>query len=255
MSRTATYFISDLHLGAAYLENPLDYERRVVRWLHSVKDTACEIYLLGDVLDYWYEYRNVVPRGFTRFLGTLALLADSGVKITWLIGNHDIWIFDYLPSEIGCEVIDGSCVREISGKRFYMEHGDAVGKLKPMFKMMRSAFRNRVCQKLFAAIHPRWTVPFANNWSSHSRKAGGYQPRFDGEDKEPFIEFARSYNQAAEDKVDFFIFGHRHIMLDYKMENDARVIVLGDWVNHFSYAVFDEGKLSLKQFEEAIRIY
>lgn len=248
MSRTATYFISDLHLGATYLKNPIDYERRVVRWLHSIKDTARELYLLGDILDYWYEYRNVVPRGFTRFLGALGELADSGVKVTWFIGNHDIWIFDYLPNEIGCEVVDGSCVKEIDGNRFFLSHGDAVGSLKPGFKLIRSVFRNSFCQKIFASIHPRWTIPFAHNWSSHSRKAGEDQPRFEGEDREPFIKFARDYNAKHSEKIDYFVFGHRHIMLDYKLETDARVLILGDWINHFSYAVYDGIEFRLEVF-------
>ena len=249
MTRTATYFISDLHLGATYFNNAIDNERRVVKWLRSIKDNARELYLLGDVLDFWYEYRNVVPRGFIRFLGTLAELADEGVKITWLIGNHDIWIFDYLPNEIGCEVIDGNCVREIDGKRFFMSHGDAIGSLKPGFKLIRKIFRNRFCQKIFASIHPRWTISFAHNWSSHSRKAGGYQPRFEGEDKEPFIEFARKYSEENSE-INYYLFGHRHIMLDYELDSNARVVVLGDWINHCSYAVFENGKLELKQWKE-----
>ena len=113
--RQYTYFISDLHLGATYLKNPLDYERRVVSWLKSIKDDAKSLYLMGDILDYWYEYRTVVPRGFTRFFGTIAELADSGVEITWFIGNHDIWIFDYLPQELGIRIVDGSEIVEIEG--------------------------------------------------------------------------------------------------------------------------------------------
>lgn len=251
MSRTATYFISDLHLGASYLDNPKDYERRVVRWIRSIQDTARELYLLGDVLDYWYEYRNVVPRGFTRFLGALGELSDSGVKVTWLIGNHDIWIFDYLPNEIGCEVIDGSCLREIDGKRFFMAHGDAIGKLSTSFRLMRSLFRNRFCQRLFASIHPRWTVPFAHGWSSHSRKSGGYQPSAGDRVNDSFVDFARVYNET-ESPADYFVFGHRHIMLDYELEDNSRVIVLGDWIRHFSYAVFDKGEMRLMQYEDCV---
>ena len=115
--RRYTYFISDLHLGARYLSNPRDYEQRVVDWLHTIKDDAKELYMLGDVLDYWYEYKTVVPRGYVRFFGALAALADSGVKIYWFIGNHDIWLFDYLRDEIGVTVIDGYLVKEIEGKQ------------------------------------------------------------------------------------------------------------------------------------------
>ena len=159
--RRLTYFLSDFHLGARYFDSPLDNERRVVAFLDSIKDSAKEIYLLGDILDYWYEYRYVVPRGFTRFFGKIAELSDLGVKIYWFIGNHDIWIFDYLPSELGITVVDGPMVKDISGKRFFLDHGDAVGKRKLSFRILRSVFRNKVCQKLYAAIHPRWTIPFA----------------------------------------------------------------------------------------------
>ena len=136
--RRLTYFLSDFHLGARYFDSPLDNERRVVAFLDSIKDSAKEIYLLGDILDYWYEYRYVVPRGFTRFFGKIAELSDLGVKIYWFIGNHDIWIFDYLPSELGITVVDGPMVKDISGKRFFLDHGDAVGKRK-LSKCVRSS--------------------------------------------------------------------------------------------------------------------
>ena len=167
------YFLSDLHLGAPYFPDSRKAELRVVDFLDSIKDDAHTIYLLGDILDYWYEYRYVVPRGFVRFFGKLAELADSGVRIVWFIGNHDIWIFDYLPSELGIEVVDGALVEEIDGHFFYMTHGDGIGRLKPSFKVLRQLFRSRWCQKAFAAIHPRWTVPFAYGWSRHSRKIEG----------------------------------------------------------------------------------
>ncbi|MDE6682505.1 MAG: UDP-2,3-diacylglucosamine diphosphatase, partial [Muribaculaceae bacterium] len=163
------YFLSDLHLGAPYFSDSKKAEKRVVDFLDSIKGDADAIFLLGDVLDYWYEYRYVVPRGFVRFFGKLAELADSGIRIVWFIGNHDIWIFDYLPAELGIEVVDGSLVEEIDGRYFFMTHGDGVGKLKPSFRVIRSLFRNKICQKLFSGIHPRWTIPFAYRWSDHSR--------------------------------------------------------------------------------------
>ncbi|MBR5550846.1 MAG: UDP-2,3-diacylglucosamine diphosphatase [Muribaculaceae bacterium] len=249
--RDKVYFISDLHLGASYIEKPIDYERKVVRWLNSIKDSAKAIYLLGDILDYWYEYRNVVPRGYTRFLGTLATLADEGIEIHWYIGNHDIWIFDYLPNEIGMTVVDGHSVTEIDGKRFFLSHGDGIGSLKPGFRFIRSLFRNRFCQWLFSSVHPRWTVPFAHRWSSHSRKSAKDAPQFIGEEYEPFIPFARNWNNEHQDEqVDYFIFGHRHILLDYKIDNNSQVIVLGDWIHHLSYAVYDGNTLSLETFKE-----
>ena len=165
--RNKSYFISDIHLGAKFIKNPREHELTIVKWLDSISNDAKNLFLLGDILDYWYEYKEVVPRGFVRFFGALARLADSGVNIVWFKGNHDIWIFDYLPTEIGLKVIDGSMETVIDGKRFFMEHGDGVGESRPSYRRMRAIFRNRTCQKIFSAIHPRWTVPFAHNWSSH----------------------------------------------------------------------------------------
>ena len=152
MALKKVYFLSDLHLGASYFADPRAKERAVVQWLDSIKNTAAEIYLLGDILDYWYEYRTVVPRGYVRFLGKLAELSDAGVKLHWFIGNHDIWIFDYLPSEIGVEVIDGSVEREIMGKRFFLAHGDGVGRHEWSFALIRGIFRNSVNGYLLPCI-------------------------------------------------------------------------------------------------------
>ncbi len=243
------YFISDLHLGATYLDRPLDYEKRVVRFLRSIKDDVSELYLLGDILDYWYEYRTVVPRGFVRFFGALADLADSGVKVTWFIGNHDIWIFDYIPSELGVEVIDGSVVRDIAGKRFFLSHGDGVGKLPGGFRFMRSIFRNRFCQMLFSAVHPRWTIPFAHRWSLHSRDFSPEIPKFAGAENEPLVAFAREY-QLTHDPVDYFVFGHRHVLVDYHLPEGGQLVILGDWIHHFSYGVFDGKAFSLGCFDD-----
>ena len=134
------YFASDFHLGARYIENPIEYERRIVRWLDSIKQDAGTLYLLGDILDYWYEYRYVVPKGFTRFFGKLAELSDNGIDIHWFIGNHDIWIFDYLPHELGITIHDGTLITEIGGKRFFLSHGDNVGKRPMTFRFLRKYF-------------------------------------------------------------------------------------------------------------------
>ena len=251
MAEKMTYFISDLHLGATYLKSPVDYERRVVRFLNSIADSADKLYLLGDILDYWYEYRTVVPRGFTRFFGALASLAARGVEITWFIGNHDIWIFDYLSSEIGLRVVDGYEITEIHGKKFFMSHGDGLGKLPPMFRFIRATFRNPICQKLYSAIHPRWTIPFAHRWSSHSRHFVDSVPRFEGEANEPLIAFSRDYLKNVDPTVDYFVYGHRHILLDFPLGIGAsRMIVLGDWIHHFSYGVFDGADFSLHIYED-----
>lgn len=248
-TRDKIYFISDMHLGATYLGDPLEYERRVVRWLDSIADDAAELYMLGDVLDYWYEYRYVVPRGFTRFFGAVACLADSGVKVTWFIGNHDIWISDYIPRELGVRVVDGYEVVELGSKRFFLSHGDGLGRLPRGFRFIRSMFRNRVCQRLFSAIHPRWTVPLAHRWSSSSRDYSDEVPVFSGRDDEPFITFAREY-LASHPGIDYFILGHHHIVLDYPLSETSRLIILGDWIHHFSYVVYDGHDVELRYFHD-----
>lgn len=245
------YFISDLHLGATYYPDPMIWEKRVVRFLESIAGDADELYLLGDILDYWYEYKTVVPRGYIRFFGALARLADQGVKIHWFIGNHDIWLFDYLKKEIGLEIVDGYLVRDIRGKRFFLSHGDGLGKLKPTFRFLRGMFRNKICQKLYSALHPRWTVTFAHSWSKSSR---GYSPdtipQYEGEEKEPLVVFAKNYLHEEDQSINYFVFGHRHIMLDLPIGPHTRVEILGDWIYHFSYGVFDGETFRLLQFSE-----
>lgn len=246
--RTKTYFISDLHLGASYISDPRAHERRVVDFLRHIAPDCKRLFLLGDILDYWWEYRTVVPRGFTRFFGALADLSDAGVEIVWFKGNHDIWIFDYLPGELGLKIHDGAMVTELDGHRFFMEHGDGVGRLPWSFRRLRSLFRNPLAQRLYAAVHPRWTIGFAHAWSSHSRKKGGYTPAERAGDN--LIEFARTYNSdAAHEKIDFFIFGHCHIMLDAALPEGGRIVILGDWIRHFSYAVWDGNTIGLHNFD------
>lgn len=244
----STYFLSDLHLGASYMKESREYEKRVVAFLDSIKEEAEAIYLLGDILDYWYEYRYVVPRGYVRFFGKLAELADSGIKIVWLKGNHDIWIFDYLPSELGIEVKDGSVIEEIYGKKVFLNHGDGVGKLNPKFKFIRSMFRNSICQRLFSGIHPRWTVPFAYSWSSHSRKGGEkvYIP------EENLIknlkEFSTEYH-AAHPEIRYFIYGHVHVVSRQTIAPDCEMIVLGEWIKTFSYARMTPEALTINYYK------
>lgn len=247
-----TYFISDLHLGAAYFMNPRDHERLVVRWLRSIAPTAGQLYLVGDIIDYWFEYRHVVPRGFTRFLGTLAEMADAGVEITWLIGNHDIWIFDYLPKEIGMRVIDGSTIEEIAGTRFFISHGDGLGRQPLGFRIIRHVFRNRLAQRLFASIHPRWTVGFAYWWSAYNRKRHHLEPVRPAESGTVLVDWASDYNRThPEADIDWFVFGHFHqILNEPTADGRSRVMILGDWITHMSYAVFDGKSLSIKRFNQ-----
>lgn len=243
----SVYFLSDLHLGAPYFPDSKEAEKRVVAFLDSIKEDAEAIYLLGDVLDYWYEYRYVVPRGFVRFFGKLAELSDRGIRIVWMIGNHDIWIFDYLPTELGIEVIDGTLTKTIYGRKVFMTHGDGVGKLPKTFKMLRSLFRSKVCQKLYSAIHPRWTVPFAYNWSRHSRKGGEARGLPDERVLGGLREFAREYHREHPD-IDLFIFGHVHVFCREEVGDGCEMIVLGEWIRTFSYVKMDKNGLEMAKW-------
>ena len=217
------------------MEHTRDNEKRVVAFLDSIKEDADAIYLLGDILDYWYEYRYVVPRGYVRFFGKLAELSDSGIKIVWLKGNHDIWIFDYIPNELGIEVKDGVLIKEIHGKKIFMNHGDGVGKLEPSFKFIRGMFRNKFCQWAFSGIHPRWTVPFAYKWSSYSRKEGEARGIPEESLLKNLREFVSEYHKQHPD-IDYFIFGHVHVLSREKIADGCEMIVLGEWIHTFSYA-------------------
>lgn len=246
--RNKTYFISDLHLGASYLDNRTA-ERRVVRWLDSIKHDAARLFLMGDIFDYWFEYRHVVPRGYVRFLGKLASLADSGVEIHWFTGNHDIWIFDYLPSEIGIIVHRESTLMEIDGHKFFLAHGDDVGKRSRKFRFLQGLFHNKLAQRCYACIHPDFTIALAHRWSSSSRSSHSEESeRYKGENEEPLVRFAKEYLLTHD--VDYFIMGHRHILLDLMLSRRSRLIILGDWIKIFSYAVFDGEHLMVDIFED-----
>jgi len=245
------YFISDLHLGSLYPNDNQDIEKKVVRWLDIVKNDAEAIYFLGDIFDYWYEYKYVAPRGYVRFLGKLAELSDSGVAIHFLIGNHDIWMFGYLSSEVGAIIHLNPFVAEYYGKKFFLAHGDEVGWQPFTYRLIQSVFRNRFCQWLYSAIHPRWTFAFAQRWSAGSRKksvAAGMQEQIETKALKNLEVFSGNYLKTHPD-IDFFIYGHLHIVVNEELtDTTARLLVTGDWLNHFSYAEWDGVKIEMKTF-------
>ena len=249
-------FLSDLHLGAKYINNPREHEAAVCQFLANEGADADHIYLLGDILDYWYEYRYVVPRGHVRFFGTLARLADSGISITWLTGNHDIWIFDYLSQELGIEVLDTPYFTQtINGKKFILTHGDRIGRGSFGFNLISKLFRSKLCQTLFAAIHPRWTVPFAHRWSSNSRFSREIADGSTSDQERFIIDEAQALIANIPD-ADYLVMGHHHIMMNEKIgPANTQLIVLGDWINHFSYAIFDGQCVKLCQFETAREMF
>ena len=250
MAKDKIYFASDMHFGSDILEDPLNTERRFVRWLDTIKNEAKALYLLGDVFDFWFEYKKVVPKGFTRFLGKIAEMYDNGTEIHFFIGNHDIWAFDYLPKEIGAIIHKEPLTTEIYGKKFFLAHGDGLGDESRSFHFLRSIFHNRFCQFLFARFPSAWGIGFGYWWSKHNRGKNISKPiPYLGEEKEHLVIFAKQYIKTHPD-IDYLIFGHRHIMLDFMLNKATRMMIIGDWMQFFSYAVFDGKELSLEQFEE-----
>lgn len=241
------YFISDIHLGAPALKNNREREKLFVSWLDEIKKDAAALFLMGDIFDYWFEYKTVVPRGFTRTLGKLAEIADSGIPVHFFTGNHDVWVFDYLPSELGVQVHREAMRATFSGKKFFLAHGDGLDPFDKGYHLLKKLFTNRFLQWLFAWVHPNWGVSLAHAWSKKSRLTKGVFVPFQGEEKEGLYLFAKS--TLEDEEVDYFIFGHRHLLLDLPLGKNTRYINLGDWISHFSYGVFDGDKFELKTYK------
>ena len=245
------YFLSDAHLGSLAIEHRRTQERRIVRFLDSIKYKAAAIYLLGDMFDFWNEYRYVVPKGFTRFLGKISELTDMGVEVHFFTGNHDIWTYGYLEEECGMTVHYKPITTEIYGKVFYLAHGDGLGDPDGKFKLLRRIFLNRTCQRLLNAVHPRWGMWLGLTWAKHSRlkHADGKDPAFMGEDKEHLVLWTKEYMKQHSD-IDYFIYGHRHIELDLVLSRKSRMMIIGDWIWQFTYVVFDGEHIFLEEYVE-----
>ncbi|NDV46540.1 UDP-2,3-diacylglucosamine diphosphatase [Paludibacter sp. 221] len=247
-SEGRVYFISDAHLGSRIVENPRAHEKKIVDWLDMVKADAKAIYMVGDMFDFWYEYKTVVPKGYVRFLGKLAELVDSGIEIRFFTGNHDIWTFGYLENEVGLIVHRKPQVFEIGNKKLFVAHGDGLAVDDKGFKFIRNIFHNRTCQKLFRFVPPQIGQGFGYTWSRKNReKLTPEKKEYKGEAKEPLIIYAKKYFAECPD-IDFVVFGHRHIQLDLQLANQKRVIILGDFVSLFTYGVFDGNNFWLENF-------
>lgn len=245
------YFLSDIHLGAPYIKDHKEHEQRVVRFLDDIKKDAEEIFFLGDIFDFWLACRYTIPQGFTRFLGKVAELSDAGIKIHFFGGNHDMWMFDYFQKELGIEVHLQSKIIERYGKRYFLAHGEDLGIDDKAFKMLLSVFRASWFHWVIRTlVHPDWMMFIARKWSGKSRHKNDEKQvsNYLGENKEYLVKFAKSYR--GED-INYFIFGHRHIVLDLMIKKDSRVIILGDWIRHFTYAVVDQSQLQLNTYFES----
>jgi len=238
------YFISDLHLGAPNAEESLIREKKFVKWLDEIAIDAEELFVVGDLFDFWFEYKHAAPRGHVRALGKLAELADSGIKITLFTGNHDMWIFDYLPKEIGCQLYREPITREFNGVKFYIGHGDGLGPGDHGYKFIKKVFANKFCIWLFARLHPNFGIGLANYFSKKSRaKTGGDDSIFLGENEEWLVQYSKEV--LEKEHFDYFVFGHRHLPLDINLNDKSQYINLGDWLSYYSYAYFDGKVLHL----------
>lgn len=237
------YFASDFHLGLKAGSDPAVREKKIVGWLNSILTDAREIYLLGDIFDFWWEYKLVVPRGFTRFLGTLSDITDSGVPVHFFSGNHDMWAGSYLADECGVIIHKEPLTVTLNEKKFHLAHGEGLGTKDPFYKILLAIFRNRPLQVLYSALHPSIGVGFGHRWSLHSRLGKGITLGFLGEDKEDLVRYTKSV--LTENHCDYFIFGHRHLAMSYPLIEGAEIIFLGDWVRHGSFAEWDGNNLTL----------
>ncbi len=242
------YFASDFHLGAPTGSESLIREKRIIAWLELIKKDASELYLMGDLFDFWFEYKHVIPKGFTRFLGKLAELSDMGIKISIFSGNHDLWMKDYLGVEINAQVIHVPQIKTFGNKTFYLAHGDGLGPGDKGYKFLKSVFTNTFAQWLFRVLHPDWGIGLANYFSKKSRMhTGKSDEEFFGEDREWLIIHSREVLQTRH--IDYFVYGHRHLPYQLSLGGNSEYVNLGDWISHYTYARFDGENLRLLKYE------
>jgi UDP-2,3-diacylglucosamine hydrolase len=244
LERRKTYFASDFHLGLSAGTDPLEREKRVTAWLKEISDDASAVYLLGDIFDFWWEYTKVVPKGFTRFLGTISNMTDSGIKVFIFTGNHDMWMKDYLVKECGVHIITRPLLTAIDGKRFYLAHGEGLGSKNIGFKLLLAFFHWRFAQRVYSTIDPRYGIGFGHAWSKSSRLAKGISVPFMGEEKEDLIRYTKQIIGEGCD-ADFFIYGHRHLPLSINVQG-KKMVILGDWFKRNCYAIWDGTSLEFK---------
>jgi len=235
------YFLSDAHLGSPDYKSSLQREKRLVSFLKQIQSSASDIFFLGDLFDFWFEYRRVVPRGFTRLLGTLSELSDAGIRLHFFTGNHDIWLFDYLENEIGMTVYRRPARLTLGQKEFFLAHGDGFDETDHRFKIIKKIFTCRILQWGFSRLHPNFAIWLAHSWSNRSREKHGEDPF--REEEEPMVKYARKH--LLNRGYDYLIFGHRHCPVNYPLDDHTRLIILGDWLTHFSYAMFDGDTVTL----------
>ena len=246
-NRHKIYFLSDFHLGAPDHATSLEREKRIVRFLNEIQDEAAEIFIVGDMFDFWYEYRQVVPKGFVRLLGKLAEMTDAGIAIHFFVGNHDMWMRDYLQRELNIPVYYEPREFERLGKKIWIGHGDGLGPGDHGYKRLKKIFRNPICKWMFGILPPVVGMGIANYMSRRSRaQTGTTEEVFLGEDKEWLLIYCREMMQKHQ--YDYYVFGHRHLPIDFNLGNKSRYINLGDWIRYNTYLVMENGHMNLYSY-------
>ncbi|PKR79788.1 UDP-2,3-diacylglucosamine hydrolase [Brumimicrobium salinarum] len=241
------YFASDFHLGVPNFQESLERERLIVQWLDEIKNEAAAIYLVGDIFDFWFEYKNAIPKGFVRLQGKIAELTDAGIPIHFFTGNHDMWMFGYHEEELGIKIHRKPIVVEAQGKKIYIGHGDGLGPGDHGYKFIKKVFSNRFFQWCFARLHPNFGIGIANYFSRSSRAATGNEDdKHLGEENEWLAIYAKE--MLKESHYDYFIFGHRHLPLKIHVGKESTYYNLGDWLKYFTYGELEAGEMKLKVY-------
>ena len=243
------YFLSDFHLGAPNAAASLQREKIIVQFLDEIKKDAEQVFLVGDMFDFWFEYKTVVPRGYVRLLGKLAELSDSGIQLHFFVGNHDMWVRYYFQQELNMAVYFEPAYFNFNGKKFLIGHGDGQGPGDHKYKFLKKIFRSRLSQWMFGIIPPSIGMGLANYFSQKSRQGDkNYEEKFLGEENEWLITYCKEVLQK--EQIDYFIFGHRHLPIDFTLNNSSRYINLGEWINFNSYAIFDGDTVTLAYYKK-----
>jgi len=253
LKKTKIYFASDFHLGIPDAVSSLKREKLLVSWLDKVSVDATAIFLMGDVFDFWFEYKFVIPKGYVRLLGKIAEITDNGIPVHLFRGNHDVWAFDYLNKELGVQLHRKSVVYDFDGKKLFLAHGDGLGPGDTGYKLLKKVFEFKPNQFLFRWLHPDLGARMGLYFSRQSRLANiakeGKIIKLTSAEDEMLYQYAKRKAEEIPD-IDYFVFGHRHVPLQEKVSEKAEVVILGDWINHFSYGVFENGKMRIEYFKK-----
>ncbi len=242
------YFLSDFHLGAPNAVSSLHREKKIISFLDIIEKDASQIFILGDLFDFWFEYKKVVPKGFVRILGKIASIADKGIPVHFFVGNHDMWMKNYFTEELGVKVYFEPTPFLLFDEQFLIGHGDGLGPGDHGYKAIKKLFRNKIAQGIFGILPPVIGIGLANYFSRKSRaKTGNQNEVFEGEEKEWLVSYCKDVLQKKH--FDYFIFGHRHLPLDILLSQNSRYINLGDWIQYFSYVEYDGNELKLKYYK------